>query len=152
MACMEKAARPLLLLRRHQRRRGACAASNSSPASFFLLKGVVVAMEQSELLELGQWDGLGVQLHTSASADRAALPPPPPSPAQPAPQPWGYAIWESLPCAPPVQLHVWGEWPGFKEPQPQTQTTPPGGVPMVPWPYPWDLPPHIDLTEDDNDE
>jgi hypothetical protein len=31
----------------------ACAASNSSPASFFLLKGVVVAMEQSELLELG---------------------------------------------------------------------------------------------------
>jgi hypothetical protein len=26
------------------------------------------------------------------------------------------------------------------------------GAPMVPWPFPWDPSPHIDLTEDDDDE
>jgi hypothetical protein len=43
------------------------------------------AIEESELLELGQWAGLGAQLAASASTSRAAptLPPPPP----PAPEP-----------------------------------------------------------------
>jgi hypothetical protein len=32
-------------------------------------------MEQSEFIELSQWEGLGMQLHTSATGDRAAQPP-----------------------------------------------------------------------------
>jgi hypothetical protein len=32
-------------------------------------------MEQSELIELSLWEGLGMQLHTSATGDHAAQPP-----------------------------------------------------------------------------
>jgi hypothetical protein len=53
------------------------------------------AMEESELLELGLWDGLGTQLQASATSDRAAAPMPPPPP--PAPDP--HAVWESPPRA-----------------------------------------------------
>jgi hypothetical protein len=59
-------------------------------------EAVQLAMEQSELIELGQWEGLGVQLHASATGYRAVPPPPPPPPpAQPAPEPpvgWGHAV------------------------------------------------------------
>jgi hypothetical protein len=60
------------------------------------------AIEESELLELGQWTGLEEQLAASTSTSgasvstsRAALPPPPPASPAPEPQPWGYAVWES---------------------------------------------------------
>jgi hypothetical protein len=72
------------------------------------------AIEESELVELDNWEGLGAQLAASvssssadASSSRVALPPPPP-PA-PKPQPWGYAVWESPPCTPPIQVN-WGPW------------------------------------------
>jgi hypothetical protein len=77
-----------------------------------------LAIEESELVELGNWEGLRAQLAASASSNGAgasssgagastsrALPPPPP-PA-PEPQPWGYAVWESPPRAPPIQVN-WG--------------------------------------------
>jgi hypothetical protein len=70
------------------------------------------AIEKSELLELGKWLGLGAQLTTSASTSgasastsRVVLPPPPPPPPAPEPQPWGYAIWESPPCASSIQVN-----------------------------------------------
>jgi hypothetical protein len=52
------------------------------------------AIEESELVELGNWVGLGVQLAAFASTSRAALPPPPPPPPPPAleRQPWGYTV------------------------------------------------------------
>jgi hypothetical protein len=50
------------------------------------------AIEESELLGLGQWAGLGVQLAASASMSRVAPPPPPPPPPAPEPQPWGYTV------------------------------------------------------------
>jgi hypothetical protein len=60
-------------------------------------------LSKSELVELGNCEGLGAQLaasasssHAGASSSRAASPLPPPTPAA-KPQPWGYAIWESPP-------------------------------------------------------
>jgi hypothetical protein len=41
------------------------------------------AMEESNLLELGLWDGLGTQLQASTICDRAAPPLPPPPPPAP---------------------------------------------------------------------
>jgi hypothetical protein len=44
------------------------------------------AIEESELIELGHWDGLGAQLRASAA-------PPPPRPLAPEPQVgWGHTI------------------------------------------------------------
>jgi hypothetical protein len=40
-------------------------------------EAIRLAMEQSELLELGQWEGLGVQFYTSATDDLVVPPPPP---------------------------------------------------------------------------
>jgi hypothetical protein len=56
-------------------------------------EAVWLAMEHSELNELGQWEGLGVLLHASSSDDRAAPPlaPPPPPPPEP-PVGWGHAV------------------------------------------------------------
>jgi hypothetical protein len=53
------------------------------------------AIEESELLELGQWTGLVAQLAASASTSRVAPPPP-------APKPWDYVVWESWLRAPPI--------------------------------------------------
>jgi hypothetical protein len=53
------------------------------------------AMEESKLLELGLWDGLGTQLQASMTSDRAAPPPPPPPPPTLEPEPqvgWGHAV------------------------------------------------------------
>jgi hypothetical protein len=58
------------------------------------------AIEESELVELGNWEGLGAQLASSTSSSGADCP----------------------------------------------------RVSMVPWSYPWDPPPHIDLTGDDDDD
>jgi hypothetical protein len=44
---------------------------------------VWLVMEQSELLEIGQWDDLGAQLLFSAFGNRAAPPPPLPEPEPP---------------------------------------------------------------------
>jgi hypothetical protein len=71
------------------------------------------AIEESELVVLGNWEGLGAQLATSAftsrsgasssdagaSSSHAAPPPPPPSCRAPA---LGNAVWESPPRAPPI--------------------------------------------------
>jgi hypothetical protein len=48
-------------------------------------EAIQLAMEQSELLELDQWDGLGVQLHTLAFGNHVA--PLQPPPAQPMTEP-----------------------------------------------------------------
>jgi hypothetical protein len=73
-------------------------------------------MEESELLELGLWDSLNMQLQASATRDRAALPPPPPPPPSLAPEPkpqvgWRHAVWKSPPHAPPIQVHL--DWLGL---------------------------------------
>jgi hypothetical protein len=52
------------------------------PSNLSQEKAIQRAIEESELLELGQWVGLG-ELQASASMSRAAPPPPPP----PAPEP-----------------------------------------------------------------
>jgi hypothetical protein len=83
-----------------------------------------VAIERSALIELGQWEGLGVQLHASDNGD--VVMPPPPEPAAPAG--WGHAVWESPPHAPPAPLDGWGY---DKQPQLQALTTA-SRVPMVP--------------------
>jgi hypothetical protein len=84
-------------------------------------EAVLLAMEHSELNELGQWEGLGVLLHASSSDDCAAPPPAPPPPPPPEPPiGWGHAVWESPPRAPPIQLHLWGGWPGYEDPEPQS--------------------------------
>jgi hypothetical protein len=116
------------------------------------------AIEESELIELGNWEGLGAQLAASASTSRGGAsssragastnrvaPPPPPPPAV-EPRPWGYAVWDSLPRVPPIQVN-WGPL-AFSEPQTPPQTSPrqppqapapasPAlGMPMVPWSFP----------------
>jgi hypothetical protein len=50
-------------------------------------EAILLAMEQSKLIELGQWEGLSVQLHASTTGYRVAPPPPPPSPPPPTPEP-----------------------------------------------------------------
>jgi hypothetical protein len=117
------------------------------------------AMEESKLLELGLWDGLGTQLQASMAGDRAAPPPPPPPPPTPEPEPqvgWGHAVYESPPHAPPIQVH-WGPGWGYASTDSAPSTAAGSGaggrwVPMVPWPFPWDRPPRIDLTGDDDDD
>jgi hypothetical protein len=55
-------------------------------------------MEKSELLELGLWDSLNVQLQAFAIGGRTVPPPPPHPPPAPEPKPqvgWGHVVWES---------------------------------------------------------
>jgi hypothetical protein len=57
-------------------------------------EAIPLIIQDSELVELSQWEGLGLQLHASAH-DVVVVPPPPP-PAPPAPAPpvgWGHAVW-----------------------------------------------------------
>jgi hypothetical protein len=136
------------------------------------------AIEESELAELGNWEGLGAQLaasaftsrggasssgagpfsiHAGASSSHHAPSPPPPTAE---PQPWGYIVLESPPRAPPIQVN-WGHR-AMAEPQTPPPTPPQQplqapasapqapGVLMVPWPFPWDPPPIVDLTGDDD--
>jgi hypothetical protein len=51
------------------------------------------AIKESELVELGNWEGLGAQLAASASSSNtdASMSRAPPPPAA-EPQPWGYAV------------------------------------------------------------
>jgi hypothetical protein len=112
-------------------------------------------IEESELLELSHWVGLGVQLQASASTSRLAPPPPPPPAPEPEPQAgWGHSVWEETVHVPPIQVNrAWG----YVEPQtsPQTpQASAPAApwMPMVPWSFPWDPPLYIDITGDDNDD
>jgi hypothetical protein len=63
------------------------------------------AIEESKLLELGQWVGLGTH-----PMSHVAPPPPPTPPPDPETEPqagWGHAVWESLPHAPSIQVN-WG--------------------------------------------
>jgi hypothetical protein len=53
--------------------------------------------------------------------------------------PWGYAEPQTPPQTPPQQ-----------PPQAPAPLAP--GMPMVPWLFPWDPPPMVDLTGDDADE
>jgi hypothetical protein len=105
------------------------------------------AIEESDLIELANWVGLGAQLAAFAPTSGAdmsttrAAPPPPPPPLEP--QPSGYAVGVAASRASHSgELGLWGiaepQTPPQMSPQPPSQAPTPAapGVSMVPWPYP----------------
>jgi hypothetical protein len=50
------------------------------PPGIFKEEAIQIATENFELVELSQWEVLGLQLHASAHSDAAAPPPPAPAP------------------------------------------------------------------------
>jgi hypothetical protein len=102
-------------------------------------EAIQLIIQDSELVELSQWEGLGLQLHASANDDVVVPPPPPPvPPALAPPVGWGHAVCGSPPHSPLVPLGGWDY-----EPSQQQAPAAAPRVPMVPWSFPRDLPPVI---------
>jgi hypothetical protein len=97
-------------------------------------EAIQLIIQDSELVELSQWEGLGLQLHASAHDDVVVPPPPPPAPPAPAPPVgWGHAVWGSPPHSPLVPLGGWDyepsqrlqgcQWPPDRSPGTCRRTT-----------------------------